>query len=91
MQFELLRILLILLFVAGSAFTLLLFLAVVVGGTRDLACHWRDRIEESRRSHGLCMRCGYDLRGSPARCPECGRAASAGDPHELPMLRSTSA
>jgi hypothetical protein len=72
-EFELLIVVLLLLFVAGSAFTLLLFIAVLVGGTRDLAYRWRDRIEESRRSQGLCTRCGYDLRGSPTRCPECGQ------------------
>lgn len=32
----------------------------------------RARRKYSRHARGLCIECGYDLRASPERCPECG-------------------
>lgn len=36
----------------------------------------RNQRSHSRTRRGLCGRCGYDLRGSHDRCPECGALAA---------------
>ncbi len=46
--------------------TLLLILPILSGASL-LRAH-------RRRRAGLCLACGYDLRGSSERCPECGAA-----------------
>jgi hypothetical protein len=53
------------------------FLACVAAALPAVAIR---RIRARRRiaRQGLCPRCGYDLRASPERCPECGAVARRG-------------
>jgi hypothetical protein len=50
-------------------------LAGATGVPGALSLGWwarrRRRVRAAIR-RGLCLACGYDLRGSPGRCPECG-------------------
>lgn len=42
---------------------------------------WTARLIKSRRARrrGFCPACGYDLRASPQRCPECGKPVRAAE------------
>jgi hypothetical protein len=49
-----------------------LFLVTAFLPARWLVIYTARHLPRRRKGQGLCPRCGYDLRATPERCPECG-------------------
>ncbi len=51
--------------------------ALVIAGVFAAVTVYEARLLRRRLAAGLCPGCGYDLRASKDRCPECGREIDA--------------
>ena len=59
---------------SGEPLVKVVALAIVYTAAAVLLFRYRRRLLGARR--GLCANCGYDLRATPHRCPECGAVPS---------------
>ena len=53
------------------------FAPVLVFALPPVAAAHRLRRRSRRKHNNLCLTCGYDLRATPTRCPECGAIPAA--------------
>jgi hypothetical protein len=60
--------------VAETQWTVPLWVLVPVFAVLPIRCAVLRRRDRLRVAAAVCVRCGYDLRASRGRCPECGEA-----------------
>ena len=63
---------------SGVALSAPFWLLILVTGSTSYLVGRRNWSERRRLRRGECQACGYDLRATPDRCPECGLAVTRG-------------
>jgi hypothetical protein len=61
----------------NRGFSLPYWMIAVILGATPASWLWGFRRVRRRIRAGLCPTCGYDLRATPERCPECGAVPTA--------------
>jgi hypothetical protein len=61
--------------IVSMPFQLLAFICFLPMTWQILTIRHRRRIRDSRMANSECVNCGYDMRFSTDRCPECGERA----------------
>jgi hypothetical protein len=59
-----------------SGISLPIWLIALCWGAWPVARWRRSRARRHRLMQGLCPSCGYDMRATPVRCPECGTSVT---------------
>jgi len=62
----------------GIAGALLLIALAVDWMSARFVRHLRRHFIRELQARGICTSCGYDLRATPERCPECGEVSGVG-------------
>jgi hypothetical protein len=61
-----------LIILSGPVWAAIALVSLFAMGTWGVVREWQKMQRSKCKENGFCATCGYDLRATPDRCPECG-------------------